>query len=419
MNAFKAALSSLTLCAVASAQLQFNRVATVDLNSTSSNANPEFIGSNPSAVAWDGSDLIVAGFNGGTSAATVSLIRVSNVLGSPSFGATFGALAATPASRGYSGIAVDGGKVAAAHDNGAATATGVALYDASTGSLLWQIGTTGTNARGMAGIDFDPGFGGVDLGVNFLEQGSGRRRLVNTTTGTFIYTSANGAIINLTPLATGWRDHAFDPATGDLYTRVNNDLSKHTRTGGNAFSPNARIVDVTDVSTVAGQNVEFLDTAFGSFLIYNDRPSTGTQSFSSAVRIVNTSGTPATFNFGPSFSPATAAGFYDFAWDTVNDRLAVLDFANRKVYVFELCPNIDTDGDGTVDCIDGCPVDPLKIAPGACGCGVADTDTDGDGTPDCIDGCPSDPLKTAPGNCGCGVADTDTDGDGTQHCSVG
>jgi hypothetical protein len=34
----------------------------------------------------------------------------------------------------------------------------------------------------------------------------------------------------------------------------------------------------------------------------------------------------------------------------------------------------------TIDACDGCPSDPLKIAPGQCGCGVPDTDTDGDGT---------------------------------------
>jgi hypothetical protein len=72
-----------------------------------------------------------------------------------------------------------------------------------------------------------------------------------------------------------------------------------------------------------------------------------------------------------------------------------------------------------VDCLDGCPNDPLKTAPGQCGCGVADTDTDGDGTADCNDGCPNDPSKTAPGACGCGVADTDTDGDGTADCNDG
>ena len=72
--------------------------------------------------------------------------------------------------------------------------------------------------------------------------------------------------------------------------------------------------------------------------------------------------------------------------------------------------DVDSDGDGTVNCLDGCPADPLKIAPGICGCGVSDADTDGDGTVDCNDGCPADPLKIAPGQCGCGIADTDSDG---------
>jgi hypothetical protein len=79
----------------------------------------------------------------------------------------------------------------------------------------------------------------------------------------------------------------------------------------------------------------------------------------------------------------------------------------------------DTDGDGTADCADGCPTDPLKIAPGICGCGVADTDTDLDGTADCNDLCPLDPNKVAPGICGCGVSDVDTDNDGTADCNDG
>ncbi|MDZ4754919.1 MAG: hypothetical protein SGJ11_10545 [Phycisphaerae bacterium] len=68
---------------------------------------------------------------------------------------------------------------------------------------------------------------------------------------------------------------------------------------------------------------------------------------------------------------------------------------------------------------DGCPADPLKLEPGACGCGFVDNDTDGDGTPDCIDGCPEDPAKIDEGTCGCGVPDTDTDRDGTPDCDDG
>jgi len=77
----------------------------------------------------------------------------------------------------------------------------------------------------------------------------------------------------------------------------------------------------------------------------------------------------------------------------------------------------DTDGDGTLDCFDECPNDPLKIEPGVCGCGTPDTDSDSDGTPDCNDLCPNDPLKIAPGVCGCGIPDDDSDSDGVLDCN--
>jgi hypothetical protein len=95
-----------------------------------------------------------------------------------------------------------------------------------------------------------------------------------------------------------------------------------------------------------------------------------------------------------------------------------LDKANNNqnfvLSSFEECPGAsDSDADGALDYFDACPSDPAKTAPGACGCGIADTDSDGDGTADCNDGCISDPAKTAPGICGCGIADNDSDGDGT------
>jgi predicted outer membrane repeat protein len=91
----------------------------------------------------------------------------------------------------------------------------------------------------------------------------------------------------------------------------------------------------------------------------------------------------------------------------------------NQYFVFDPACDTDSDNDGTPDCYDGCPNDPAKIEPGACGCGVADTDSDNDGMPDCNDGCPSDPAKIAPGACGCGVADTDSDNDGTPDCIDG
>jgi alpha-tubulin suppressor-like RCC1 family protein len=67
--------------------------------------------------------------------------------------------------------------------------------------------------------------------------------------------------------------------------------------------------------------------------------------------------------------------------------------------------------------VDNCPDDPAKRDPGICGCGVSDVDSDADGTPDCIDNCPSDPNKTEPGICGCAVPDVDSDQDGVLDCN--
>ncbi len=70
----------------------------------------------------------------------------------------------------------------------------------------------------------------------------------------------------------------------------------------------------------------------------------------------------------------------------------------------------DTDGDGTVDCQDGCPSDPAKIAPGQCGCGIVDTDTDSDTVADCVDNCDTLP------NLGQEDLDGDGVGDACDNC---
>jgi Thrombospondin type 3 repeat len=53
----------------------------------------------------------------------------------------------------------------------------------------------------------------------------------------------------------------------------------------------------------------------------------------------------------------------------------------------------DSDNDGTPDCVDDCPTDPMKIVEGQCGCFNSELDSDNDGTADCNDNCPSSPIK--------------------------
>ena len=77
----------------------------------------------------------------------------------------------------------------------------------------------------------------------------------------------------------------------------------------------------------------------------------------------------------------------------------------------------DSDRDGTPDDYDGCPSDPLKTAPGVCGCGVAETDSDLDGIADCVDACPDSPPCAVVNATGCAI-DSDADGvaDGCDAC---
>ena len=61
----------------------------------------------------------------------------------------------------------------------------------------------------------------------------------------------------------------------------------------------------------------------------------------------------------------------------------------------------DTDRDGVLDCLDGCPYDATKVVPGVCGCNTPDIDSDGDGVADCQDYCPLDPNNIVNEACGC------------------
>lgn len=61
----------------------------------------------------------------------------------------------------------------------------------------------------------------------------------------------------------------------------------------------------------------------------------------------------------------------------------------------------DTDGDGVIDRLDGCPLDPDKVEPKYCGCNRPETDDDEDELPNCVDACPQDPDNTTALSCGC------------------
>lgn len=67
---------------------------------------------------------------------------------------------------------------------------------------------------------------------------------------------------------------------------------------------------------------------------------------------------------------------------------------------------------------DFCPTDPQKKFPGICGCGVPDTDTDGDGSPDCNDQCPLNRFlsQAQRSPCECEVELKDVNKNGIADC---
>ncbi len=67
--------------------------------------------------------------------------------------------------------------------------------------------------------------------------------------------------------------------------------------------------------------------------------------------------------------------------------------------------NKDDDEDGVVNANDICPNTPSGETVNTEGCANSQLDDDEDGTPNGQDGCPNDKNKIAPGLCGCGVAE--------------
>ena len=202
--------AALLLASLAGAQqISFTEIATINLDITANNANAEFIGSNPSAVAYDGLNLTVAGLNNSGVTGFSALVTVTDPLGTAVISPAFGTLT-TPALRGYSGLDVTpDGVVVASFDPGSSNPEGIQAFD--NGVQLWA-----RDARGGSGVAIDPGFGGMDSGAAWTTFGSGRRSLQDVATGADLYDSTNGMII-LTSEGTFWRDMDFDPDLGAVY----------------------------------------------------------------------------------------------------------------------------------------------------------------------------------------------------------
>ncbi|QDV06751.1 hypothetical protein Poly30_22660 [Planctomycetes bacterium Poly30] len=312
-------------------QVRLTEIGTIDLSSTSDPMNPEFIGSNPSAIAWDGTDLYAAGLNSSGATAPVGIARVTDPLGAASFGPAFG-LQSAPNSRGYSGLDISGAGIAAAYDSGASDPQGIALYDPA-GVQVWV-----KDGRGGSGVAFNPGFPGGDPalgeGVAWATFGSGRARLQDAATGADIWDGTNGFVI-FTSEGSFFRDLDFEDATGDVWVREGNNVLSFTRNGDNSVTNAAIVFDQDpDADFVSGQNIAHLQNE--GLVIYNDRSTTGGgQDFFSVVNVIDETGAPQMVNWG-GFAPAAGSGYYDFSYDAATSTLAILDFGARSATIFQV-----------------------------------------------------------------------------------
>jgi YVTN family beta-propeller protein len=129
----------------------------------------------------------------------------------------------------------------------------------------------------------------------------------------------------------------------------------------------------------------------------------------SVVNTVNVGDQPTAVAFSSDGSKAFVTNYnsqdisiIETASQTVVGTITGFNNPNHLVLFGSSIP--DSDGDGVNDEEDGCPLDPNKVEPGQCGCGVEDVDSDGDGIADCVDNC----IETANAD----QADSDEDGIG-------
>jgi len=384
-------IALLSLAAGAAQAVDMKLKSDQDLFSLNSASTSGFwIGNNPSACALIDDNLFVAGWANGP-ATSAYIVKIETIFGTRGFRQVPASLSALPSARGFTGMAIDAvydnagvltsARLLASFDSGAqGTADSTRLYDIGSqlNPILLKGTPTGDSHRGIAGPAWDSGFDGN----GFALPGGGTGPLpavmayqidnngpfgldpatLSSALGATVYEPTTGGPTISTGMgSTIWRDLSINPTNGRIFARAGNQGVVFTRTGSNG-SGTSVLIGTANGAFVNGQNGQILNFKDGSeILVYNDRPvGTAGQVFS-AIKFINPDGTPATLNLQnadgtPFTEPASGVGYWDFAWDAQNERLAILDFSNRRCYIFEVpqapgCP-ADFNGDGFLDFTD-------------------------------------------------------------------
>ena len=310
------------------AQVTMTHLAQFDVSTAVSG-----IGNTVSAVAWNGTDFVVAGYNGSAAVQAVAMNRCSNALTAPAWGSPFGVQSNTNTQRGYINLDFDavGGRLAVGYDNGAAPV-------APDGLQLWVNGVQQwvRAGRGSSGVGFDPGWPGgspLSRGVAWARFSTTGRALQDTASGADVWTFVDGMPLNVSGQGAFFRDLDFDAATGDIYLRASNNVLVGRRTGDNSCLMDV-LVDAVDADTVNLQNVCFVRTPTGSVVLWNDRATLNIgQSWFDGIRATRPDGTPDVVDWG-TFQPVAGNGAYDFSFHEASRTLAISDYQNRRVHLF-------------------------------------------------------------------------------------
>ena len=180
-------------------------------------------------------------------------------------------------------------------------------------------------------------------------------------------------------------DSAYHIMSGLLPVPVNGDTTIFSATGVPTAAEGTEVVVRINAIADLGVDGEFYALAIGGTDLGPILGATGSDCRAASDELA----IPAsTFNQALAFGDVEFAIIASGAVDPVcNGSELMIDVR----YVADAaCGSIDTDDDGEPDCSDGCPNDPTKTDPGACGCGIADVDSDEDGIYDCDETCPAD-----------------------------
>jgi hypothetical protein len=307
----------------------FDVVAFVELSPATVPTSSAFIGLQPSAVAWDGKDMFVAGRHGTSGFGTVGIARITSVLANPTFSASFGQQQ-VPATLGYTGLDIlklYGGKIVASLDRGVADPLGISVWLPS-GTMAWAV-----MARGTSGPGFDIPIYGSNVAWTMDDPGQStilRRALNHHATGAVWYILQNGMGF---AFSTRVRDMDHAPS-GDLWFRTDNLVMLLERKQINVGLP-LIVKRKNPVPHMFGTNIAFIDIPGDDLVVYNDRQSYApTQEFAKVVKVIRVDGKLADVEF-PGFAPLPGNGYYDFSWDSDSRTLAILDQVQQAVYVFK------------------------------------------------------------------------------------